>query len=130
MSDSIKIHNFSGNSSFESIKIHHWIFESNVVFPMHRYAAPLYVDIKRTIKPAEVDPVEHQHQKIFLGKIPTMVRSSYCILNGLADRDLTELNECPLDPGGYFIINGSEKVLIAQEKLASNTGEMSVCIQP
>ena len=85
---------------------------------------------KRTIEPAEVDSVEHQHQKIFLGKIPTMVRSSYCILNGLADRDLTELNECPLNPGGYFIINGSEKVLIAQEKLASNTGEMSVCIKP
>ncbi|CAF4903699.1 unnamed protein product, partial [Rotaria magnacalcarata] len=38
------------------------------------------------------------------------------------DRDLTELNECPLDPGGYFIINGSEKVLIAQEKMATNTG--------
>jgi hypothetical protein len=46
----------------------------------------------------------------FLGKIPIMLRSTYCLLNGLTDRDLTELNECPLDPGGYFIINGSEKV--------------------
>lgn len=44
------------------------------------------------------------------GKIPIMLRSTYCLLNGLTDRDLTELNECPLDPGGYFIINGSEKV--------------------
>jgi len=34
---------------------------------------------------------------------------------------LTELNECPLDPGGYFVINGSEKVIIAQEKMATNT---------
>jgi len=42
-----------------------------------------------------------------------MLRSTYCLLNGLTDRDLTELNECPLDPGGYFIINGSEKVKIA-----------------
>lgn len=41
-----------------------------------------------------------------------MLRSTYCLLNGLTDRDLTELNECPLDPGGYFIINGSEKVII------------------
>ena len=40
----------------------------------------------------------------------------------MRDRDLAELNECPLDPGGYFIINGSEKVLIAQEKMATNTG--------
>jgi DNA-directed RNA polymerase beta subunit len=44
------------------------------------------------------------------GKIPIMLRSTYCLLNGMTDRDLTELNECPLDPGGYFIINGSEKV--------------------
>lgn len=57
----------------------------------------------------------------FAGKIPIMLRSTYCLLSGLTDRDLTELNECPLDPGGYFIINGSEKVLIAQEKMATNT---------
>ena len=57
----------------------------------------------------------------FSGKIPIMLRSTYCLLNGMTDRDLTELNECPLDPGGYFIINGSEKVLIAQEKMATNT---------
>lgn len=50
-----------------------------------------------------------------------MLRSTYCLLNNLTDRDLCELNECPLDPGGYFIINGSEKVLIAQEKMATNT---------
>lgn len=49
-----------------------------------------------------------------------MLRSSYCVLSNLTDRDLTELNECPLDPGGYFIINGSEKVLIAQERMATN----------
>ena len=49
------------------------------------------------------------------------LRSNYCLLYGMTDRDLTELNECPLDPVGYFIINGSEKVLIAQEKMATNT---------
>lgn len=48
-------------------------------------------------------------------------RSSYCMLSNMSDRDLTELNECPLDPGGYFVVNGSEKVLIAQEKMATNT---------
>lgn len=70
------------------------------------------------------NPVETQHQKTFIGKIPIMLRSTYCLLNALTDRDLTELNECPLDPGGYFIINGSEKVLIAQEKMATNTGKI------
>ena len=41
-----------------------------------------------------------------------MLRSTYCLLSGLTDRDLHEVNECPLDPGGYFIINGSEKVSV------------------
>lgn len=43
------------------------------------------------------------------------------MLSNMNDRDLTELNEDPLDPGGYFVINGSEKVLIAQERMATNT---------
>ncbi len=87
------------------------------------YSAPLYVDITKTeIRGgSEHAPVESQHQKTFIGKIPIMLRSTYCLLSGMTDRDLTELNECPLDPGGYFIINGSEKVLIAQEKMATNT---------
>ncbi|KAI2798827.1 hypothetical protein RDWZM_007221 [Blomia tropicalis] len=85
------------------------------------YSAPLYVDITKTITRDGQDPVETQHQKTYIGKIPIMLRSSYCLLNGFTDRDLAELNECPLDPGGYFIINGSEKVLIAQEKMATNT---------
>ncbi len=87
-----------------------------------RYSAPLYVDIKKTIVKEHEDPVDGTHPKTFIGKIPIMLRSTYCLLNGLTDRDLTELNECPLDPGGYFVINGSEKVLIAQEKMATNTG--------
>jgi hypothetical protein len=61
--------------------------------------------------PCFISPYEHQVIILFLtGKIPIMLRSTYCLLNGMTDRDLTELNECPLDPGGYFIINGSEKV--------------------
>ncbi|XP_071827788.1 DNA-directed RNA polymerase II subunit RPB2 [Apostichopus japonicus] len=84
------------------------------------YSAPLYVDITKSIIKDGTDVQETQHQKTFLGKIPIMLRSTYCLLNGLTDRDLTELSECPLDPGGYFIINGSEKVIIAQEKMATN----------
>lgn len=85
------------------------------------YSAPLYVDITKTVVREGEEPVETQHQKTFIGKIPIMLRSTFCLLSGLTDRDLTELNECPLDPGGYFIINGSEKVLIAQEKMATNS---------
>lgn len=45
-----------------------------------------------------------------LGDIPIMLRSKYCILNSRIDRDLTKVGECVFDQGGYFIINGSEKV--------------------
>uniref|UniRef100_A0A4W3J9J6 DNA-directed RNA polymerase subunit beta n=1 Tax=Callorhinchus milii TaxID=7868 RepID=A0A4W3J9J6_CALMI len=85
------------------------------------YSAPLYVDITKTVIKEGEEQMQTQHQKTFIGKIPIMLRSTYCLLSGLTDRDLCELNECPLDPGGYFIINGSEKVLIAQEKMATNT---------
>ncbi|XP_043915093.1 DNA-directed RNA polymerase II subunit RPB2 [Protopterus annectens] len=74
------------------------------------YSAPLYVDITKTVTKEGEEQLLTQHQKTFIGKIPIMLRSTYCLLNGLTDRDLCELNECPLDPGGYFIINGSEKV--------------------
>jgi DNA-directed RNA polymerase II subunit RPB2 len=85
------------------------------------YSAPLYVDILKTVTQEGESPQVKKYDKVFIGKIPIMLRSTYCLLSGLTDRDLTELNECPLDPGGYFIINGSEKVLIAQEKMATNS---------
>jgi DNA-directed RNA polymerase II subunit RPB2 len=52
---------------------------------------------------------------IVLGKIPIMVGSKYCVLNSKNNGD-----ECMFDLGGYFIINGNEKVIISQEKIANN----------
>mmetsp|Transcript_29013 Transcript_29013/g.40059 ORF Transcript_29013/g.40059 Transcript_29013/m.40059 type:complete len:1018 (+) Transcript_29013:3-3056(+) len=49
-----------------------------------------------------------------------MLRSDYCSLFDHTDKELAELGECPYDQGGYFIINGSEKALIAQEKMSNN----------
>lgn len=49
-----------------------------------------------------------------------MLRSSVCTLVSIDAKENYDLNECPLDPGGYFIINGQEKVLIAQERMAGN----------
>ena len=58
---------------------------------------------------------------MFIGKVPIMLRSDYCSLHGHTDKELTELGECPYDEGGYFVINGSEKVLIAQERMSART---------
>lgn len=101
------------------------------------YAAPLYVDMKKsTLTAGNVDdPIEAdwrpaldangvmqeaEEDKIWIGKVPVMVRSNFCLLHGLPEDHYYQLGECPYDQGGYFIINGSEKVLIAQERMAAN----------
>ncbi|KAL2864927.1 DNA-directed RNA polymerase II subunit RPB2 [Aspergillus lucknowensis] len=62
-----------------------------------------------------------KEETVFIGKMPIMLKSKYCILKDLSEQALYNWNECPYDSGGYFIINGSEKVLIAQERSAGNT---------
>ncbi|KNC80151.1 DNA-directed RNA polymerase II subunit RPB2 [Sphaeroforma arctica JP610] len=49
-----------------------------------------------------------------------MLKSKYCLLFNLGQSELQDIRECPYDQGGYFIINGSEKVLIAQESMSRN----------
>ena len=59
--------------------------------------------------------------RAFIGRVPIMLKSKNCNLKDKTDAQLFGLNECPYDQGGYFVINGSEKVLIAQERSAANT---------
>lgn len=50
-----------------------------------------------------------------------MVQSKWCKLHERSkDACVHELNECPYDQGGYFIVKGSEKVVVAQERMAFN----------
>ena len=58
--------------------------------------------------------------KIQFGKIPIMLKSSICILNQYNYLHPEVIEECKMDPGGYFIINGSEKTCLGQEKPADN----------
>lgn len=81
-----------------------------------RYSANLYSDITKTVvaigpdgEEEEIDDPE-ELTKIYIGKVPIMLRSVYCCLSEHNERELVELGECPYDQGGYFIINGSEKV--------------------
>lgn len=52
-----------------------------------------------------------------LGKIPIMVKSKYCVLSEHAHLNK---DECNYDYGGYFIVNGNEKVVISQDRIAEN----------
>ena len=64
--------------------------------------------------------IEKKLPKVNIGRIPIMVKSSTCILsqNKFIDPSLT--GECAMDPGGYFIIKGSEKTVLGQERVAEN----------
>lgn len=52
--------------------------------------------------------------------MPIMLRSSNCVLTKKSESELAKMNECPYDSGGYFIINGQEKVILIQEQMVRN----------
>ncbi|KAI0155403.1 DNA-dependent RNA polymerase II beta subunit [Hypoxylon sp. FL1284] len=82
-------------------------------------------------EPNVLDPDRQKSSdQVFIGKLPIMVKSKACHLSSESEEDLFLLNECPYDQGGYFVINGSEKVLIAQERSAANIVQVFKKAQP
>ena len=55
-----------------------------------------------------------------LGSIPLMTQSKYCVLSEITNKTLQDMGECEFDYGGYFIVNGNEKVIVAHERKANN----------
>ncbi|KAI7290677.1 DNA-directed RNA polymerase III subunit, partial [Hortaea werneckii] len=79
------------------------------------YAAPIYVDIIYSKQAGKVSKKD-----ILIGRMPMMLRSAKCVLNGRSESEMGLLNECAVDPGGYFIVRGQEKVILVQEQLSKN----------
>jgi|TARA_Y100000310_G_scaffold270277_1_gene283984 DNA-directed RNA polymerase beta subunit len=92
-----------------------------IVYPMESrlrkltYAAPLFLEVS-----AHVDGLQVENFTTQIGKIPIMIKSKHCNLNKLKREELIEKGEDPDDMGGYFILNGNERVLVMVEDLASN----------
>lgn len=83
----------------------------NLHVTVRQWNAPNYTDME----------IRHKYiDNIDVGHIPIMVRSKYCILDHRTSLEKSEMDECIYDQGGYFIINGSEKVVISQERIADN----------
>jgi DNA-directed RNA polymerase III subunit RPC2 len=79
------------------------------------YAAPILVDFEYVRGRQRVI-----RRAVPIGRIPMMLRSSKCVLSNKTPAQMSVLNECPLDPGGYFVVNGTEKVILVQEQLSKN----------
>lgn len=77
------------------------------------YSGSMYIDINLYRKGVLID-----QKKVYIGELPILVKSKYCNIAKYSPQELIEVGEDPMDFGGYFIINGSEKVLITQEVLA------------
>jgi len=90
------------------------------------YSAPIYLEFTIVEEGMEIEEVEEE-----IGNMPVMVKSMLCNLHrhyltgeGSSDDDyknaLKVKGEDPQDPGGYFIVNGTERVLVCLEDLAPN----------
>ncbi|MEM1943565.1 MAG: DNA-directed RNA polymerase subunit B [Candidatus Caldarchaeum sp.] len=80
------------------------------------YEAPLYVKMRIFLDGKPLAAPE----TVWVGNIPVLVKSDICPLSKMTPEELMAVGEDPLDPGGYFIINGSERVIVAIEDLAPN----------
>lgn len=79
------------------------------------YSAPVYIEIS-----AHVNDVQRESFTTQIGNMPIMLKSAACHLSKLSRDELIEKGEDPDEPGGYFIINGTERVLVNIEDLAAN----------
>jgi len=80
------------------------------------YSAPIFLEIVPVFNGVE-RPV---YSDVFIGELPVMLKSKLCYLSSMRRDELIENGEDPDDPGGYFIINGSERVLTSIEDLVPN----------
>ncbi len=79
------------------------------------YSAPCFIEVS-----AHINGVQRETFTTQIGNIPIMLKSKWCHLNKLNREELIEHGEDADESGGYFVINGTEKVLITVEDLASN----------
>ena len=113
-----------GNISIKKPVIREHDGTTNVLYPQEArnrnltYHSSLYCDITvKTIKNSEEVVKVSKEQ---LGYIPIMVRSKFCLLSGKTEKEAADLGECIYDEGGYFIVNGNEKAIVAQERMPNN----------
>lgn len=118
----------------KNIRIKPVVFDNNpneIMFPDQarknhlNYFANVYADIEQIVEKTNILTGENtvkvvtknnEEDPIAIASIPIMVKSKYCSTTIKKDSH----NECKYDPGGYFLVNGKEKVVMSIEKMVDN----------
>jgi len=120
------------NFNIARAKIHEINGATKNMFPQEArnrnftYAGDMTIDLNIQFVVKSGQMLEQTHtfnkvlQNIHIGKMPIMLKSSICILEHYQHIPYKISGECRMDSGGYFIVNGSEKTVIGQERAAEN----------
>ena len=118
----------------KNIRLKPVVFENNpneIMFPDQarknhlNYFANIYADVEQIVEKTNILTGENtvkvvtknnEEDPIAIASIPVMVKSKYCSTTIKKDSH----NECKYDPGGYFLVNGKEKVVMSIEKMVDN----------
>ena len=101
----------------------HFMFPNDARLRNMTYGTTIHYDVEVEFK-YYIGDEKKEHSivipNVFLGRFPIMLQSDLCILSTMNKDVRFNMGECKNDYGGYFIIDGKEKVIISQEKFADN----------
>jgi len=88
------------------------------------YQSEVFANIHVVIRQETQGQNEKVFERVFnnvkIGALPIMLHSKLCVLHDQSAEVLREMGECQYDQGGYFVVDGKEKVIVAQERIATN----------
>ena len=108
---------------YDSKLYSHFMYPNDARLRNMTYGTTIHYDVEVEMSYNENGERKHHNlllEKIYLGKFPIMLQSNLCILKSLSTNVRFNMGECKCDYGGYFIIDGKEKVIIPQETFADN----------
>ena len=97
------------------------LMDVKVVITRKVYDGKSIITLPPEIKEFKMDPKTGEDTRIPLCRLPILLHSRYCILHNKPAEFLSQAGECQYDYGGYFIVDGAEKVLVTKQEQAFNT---------